>query len=245
MDVCHDDLAEIFAAEIDLGWDPTDFDERLHTFSDCIVISVRPQAEEIGLLIFMVFRICRQLLEDGFLSRGGVAKGLLYHRVNPRRHPAGEARGTRGHSPPVTMVFGPAFVEAYNFESVHADGSRVILQTKVWREIDHYCTSHPDRKLAQFFRAHIRRADDGPAYVDLFADFVCSGSFYSAKRNLDDEIRTIKKHVCDALDVTADKPRYFRKSALLARMFNRAVTESRRDEHLIPGSILPSSHPAP
>lgn len=242
LDLRHDNFAKYFADEVDLDWAPADFDDLFHTFSDCIVISVRPRAEEIGLLIFVIFRICRQLLSDGFLSRGGIAKGLLYHRASRQLDTAGASCDTDQGPPSVPIVFGPAFIDAYNFESAHAGGPRVILQNKVWQEIDTYCLAYPNKKLAGFFRAHVKRADDGPAYVDLFADFVSNGNFYDAKRNLDDEIRAIKEHICDALDRAADKPNYFKKNAQLARLFNRAVRKSERSEHLIPESKLPSSN---
>lgn len=230
LDVRKDDWATMFASEVGLKNTPEDFDDRFHSFSDFVVMSVRPQVEEIGLLVYGIFKICRQLLGQGFASRGGIAMGQLYHRDN--------SDGKAMHSIAPSMVFGPAFIDAYQFESAHADGPRVILQNRVWQTINDYCQSHPSTKLSKFLQAHLKRADDGPAYIDLFADFGKNG-FYETQRNLTQEISQIKSHICDALDHTADKPHYFKKNAQLARLFNTAVDAADLHTHKIPGSKLP------
>jgi len=43
LDLRHDNFAAVFAAEVGLQMAPKDFDDLFHTFSDCIVISVRPK----------------------------------------------------------------------------------------------------------------------------------------------------------------------------------------------------------
>lgn len=237
LDLRRDNFAKLFAAEVGLDREPNSFDDLFHTFSDCIVISVRPTVEEVGLLVFMAFRICRQLLTNGFLSRGGVARGKLLHRVNGHSELPKDSDGLVA---PVPMVFGPAFIEAYNFESAHADGPRVILQNAVWQLIDQHCEQQPHTKLAAFLRDHVRRAVDGPAYIDIFADFQSSGRFYNSRRDLDSEISVIHSHICGALDHAADKPHHFKKNAQLARQFNTAIRLSERHQHQIPASKLPS-----
>lgn len=241
LDLRHDNFAEVFAAEVGLNRTSADFDDLFHTFSDCIVISVRPQIEEVGLLVFMVFRVCRQLLGNGFFSRGGVAKGSLYHRVDKQFDTIGSSIVQSSGPLPVPMVFGPAFVDAYNFESAHADGPRVILQQGVWKDIDSYCSKNSD-KLAHFLRAHVKRAADGPAYIDIFADLENDGNFYNERRDLDAELKAIHKNICDELDRAADKPHHFKKNAQLARQFNDALLASARKQHVIPSSKLPTGH---
>lgn len=228
LDVRNDDWAEVFAADVGLEMKPTEFQDRIHSFSDFVVVSVRPDIREIGLLVYIVFKICRQLLFSGFLSRGGIAMGKLYHRD--------VSEGSSEAGPP--MVFGPAFIEAYQFESSHADGPRVILQNKVREHIQKKCNLYPDSRLTAFLKTHVQRADDGPAFIDFFCDF-CANEYYEAAPDISSEIAQIRSHLCDALDLTTDKPLYFRKNAQIAREFNRAVTRAGKHELLIDADRLP------
>jgi hypothetical protein len=227
LDVRKDNWAQTYAAEVGLKMEPAHFGDRFHTFSDCIVISVEPDIREIGLLVWIIFKICRQLMGSGFTSRGGVAKGKLYHRDN-----SGEGSGAPA------MVFGPAFNDAYAFESAHADGPRIIFQSKVWRLIEEEKGRYPETKLKQFFDEHICRAEDGPAFVNLFADFG-SNSYYETARSVGGEVAKIGGHIRTALDQTSDRPHHFKKHAFLAREFNRNAEKNKLDEHCIPPEILP------
>ncbi|WP_240049402.1 hypothetical protein [Burkholderia thailandensis] len=229
LDVRNNDWATVFAADVGLDMTAADFQDRLHSFSDFVVVSVRPDIREIGLMVYIIFKICRQLLVSGFLSRGGIAKGPLYHRDDSGKD--AEA------GPP--MVFGPAFVEAYLFESSHADGPRVILQNKVREHILRKCSELPDTKLTSFLRTHVQRAADGPAFIDIFADFG-PNEYYETAPDISSEVETIRAHICDALNRTADKPLYFKKNAQLARQFNAALEKAGREELMINGDQLPT-----
>lgn len=237
LDIRNNELAKHFASELKLDRTPQQFDDRFHTFSDCIVMSVSTDPEELGLLVFMVFKICRQLLHAGFLSRGGIATGPLLHRA--------QVDGESEEDKQSAMVFGPAFIDAYNLESNHADGARVILQTKVWKKLDRYRTENPTTRLTDFFNSHVARADDGPAFVNLFADFP-GNSFYEADMDVDADIAAINLRLCNALNETADKPHQFRKNAMLAKEFNLAVTTASsvpRYQHLKQHLISPDALP--
>jgi hypothetical protein len=229
LDVRIDGFAQAFAPLVDLGMAPDDFDDRFHSFSDFIVMSVRRDIREIGLLIYAVFKVCRTLLSYGFASRGGIAVGDLYHRANDPSNPS---------APP--MVFGPAFVDAYTFESAHADGPRVMLQNKVWQYIERKCDERPESRLSLFLRTHVVRAEDGPACVNIFAD-VGTNAFYKFSANLDTELQTIHRHICNALDESSDRPHQFRKNAQLAREFNMALESAGLTRHMIPRTKLPKS----
>ncbi|RQY29725.1 hypothetical protein DF113_34370 [Burkholderia stagnalis] len=206
---------------------PDDFKDRMTSFSDCVVISVDPDIREIGLLVYIIFKISRQLLRAGFLSRGGVAKGQLYHADN-----------TASRSTGTPMVFGPAFISAYQFESTHADGPRVILENSVREHIRRKCRDIRNSRLTAFLETHIKRAEDGPAYIDIFADFGTS-TYYEAAPDISSEVETIRAHICSALDQSADRPLHFRKNAVLARQFNKAVQRAGWPRYVIDGELLP------
>lgn len=242
LDIRNDEMAVAYAAELGIGRSAADFDDKFHTFSDCIVMSVSDDIEELGLLLYVVFHTCRRLLKAGFLSRGGIACGDLLHHAPDRTKP-----DQLEQSP---MVFGPAFIDAYNLESAHADGARVILQNKVRQMIEDYCEDPllPNPRLKLFFDAHIDRAPDGPSFVNLFADFP-GNAFYKPDLDVTPDIELIHSKLCEALKHTSDKPHHFKKNAMLAEEFNRALetaTQVPRHKHLtshiIPARILPSRH---
>jgi hypothetical protein len=215
------DWAEMFAPLID--GESVSGGERTHSFSDFIVMSVPPDPPAVGLLVYMVFKKCRQLLEAGFASRGGIARGPIFHEE-------GEA------------VFGPAFVDAYLLESTHADGPRVILQNAVRTLIETYCAATPDSTLCRFFAEHVKRAEDGPATINLFADFR-ENSFYAKRPDIESSLRKMHQVICSALDDSADAPQIFRKNAQLARAFNQALHGSGYEAYLIRPDKLPAQRP--
>lgn len=84
---------------------------RMNYFSDSVAISTDPT--EVGLfhLVNHVERIGWRLLELGFLCRGAVTRGLVYHRDS--------------------VVVGPALVEAYDLEKNKAKTPRIIVNDEI------------------------------------------------------------------------------------------------------------------
>jgi hypothetical protein len=91
-------------------------DHKIAQFSDSIIISTEDTAAGLLHLVNHVERIAFNFLKLGFLCRGGISKGLLYHEKN--------------------NAFGPAMVEAYHLESKKAQYPRIILSREVERFID-------------------------------------------------------------------------------------------------------------
>lgn len=85
------------------------------SFSDSIVISYPIHASSLRRIFQEIRDIVLILLEFGFVCRGGVGIGELYHKGS--------------------VVFGPAMVEAYELESKHANFPRVIIRKE---DIDKY-----------------------------------------------------------------------------------------------------------
>src|SRR5258708_37460229 len=69
-------------------------DFRSTSFSDCTVLSEAVSPKALQYLLFRVSQFALDLLANGFLLRGAIAKGLLHHSEN--------------------AVFGPAFLKAYD-----------------------------------------------------------------------------------------------------------------------------------
>ena len=76
-------------------------------FSDCLVLSVENDSHGKDALQNALFILTSNLIQFGFLLRGGVTRGNLFHDGG--------------------LTFGPALIEAYELESKVASAPRVIL----------------------------------------------------------------------------------------------------------------------
>jgi hypothetical protein len=85
------------------------------TLSDSLVISTPVDVGYMHLFKFLTI-VCRRLLTDKFLTRGGVTVGNLYHEEN--------------------MVFGPALIEAVALEQEEAIYPRILCSRDLVAEIE-------------------------------------------------------------------------------------------------------------
>ncbi|WP_159070113.1 hypothetical protein [Neisseria animaloris] len=239
LELPKDPSAHTFITTWKTGKKPDEYDDRLTTFSDFFAFSVPLKlssyqlgaegAENLTLLIYTVFNRARELLFNGFLCRGGIASGDLYHNDSEK----------------TKILFGPAFNRAYQLESELANTPRIILDSYVKKLIDNYknLPANKDCPFKKLFDAHIKQAIDGPAYIDIFADFYTnSESAYKEYANLDEHIAKIRQHLCNKLQDATDSPHIFHKVASISRLFNTALKESGRScnkELLIPTEHLP------
>jgi hypothetical protein len=105
-------------------------------FSDCIAISTIASEQGLMNLLVHVRAIVFRMLRLGFLSRGWIARGPLYHRDG--------------------KIFGPAMLEAYRLESTVAVFPRVILAPEI---VEAGLRAAPP--IDRLFERMIRRNDDG------------------------------------------------------------------------------------
>lgn len=84
---------------------------KISQFSDSVIISTEPSNAGLLHLINHVEKIAFNFLKLGFLCRGGIAKGLLYHENK--------------------IAFGQAMLDAYDLEHDEAIYPRVIFHEKV------------------------------------------------------------------------------------------------------------------
>lgn len=119
-------------------------------FSDCIVISIKPQDkvefdEFLQTMNDFQLLIANLVLKGVFL-RGGIAVGDIFHDSN--------------------FVFGPAFVEAYEYETKHAIYPRIICAPSV---MERWPSKTRLKAKDSEFEDVLTFDTDGMLFVDYFA----------------------------------------------------------------------------
>ena len=130
-------------------------------FSDTIVISVPETKSKLADLYTAVvgtLRLCQRLLEIGALTRGGLAKGKLYHKEG--------------------VLFGRGMIDAYCLEKDVSKVPRIVVNPDVateWKET----FGNPKGFVA--LKDMIRQDQDGVWFIDLFhfleGDFIDKGTY--------------------------------------------------------------------
>jgi hypothetical protein len=132
---------------IDLG--PSD-DFKAQSFSDCTILSENASDQGLRHLLDVLTFFSLNLLANGILVRGGIAKGALYHTER--------------------VAFGPALLEAYTLESTIAKFPRILIDRRAHVDFQRIVNfEQPGSARGE----KIRLASDGPPFLDIFAPFGC------------------------------------------------------------------------
>lgn len=184
-------------------------DLRVNTFSDFVVISSEDTEQGLDVLCFAVWCVARDWLSKGYLCRGGITKGKVMH--------IGGENGKPG------LVFGPAFVEAYQLEQDVADFPRVVLSKDV-RHAAVQCQKDGSQTI-EAVKKLVLRCGDGPMCIDLFAHLRPSGFLFLGQGHRDEAVQ-FQQTLLGHLDHGADVPRWHRKTMWLIERFNEAVNRT-------------------
>lgn len=121
------------------------------------------------------------------------------------------------------MVFGPAFVEAYQLESTVADFPRVIFSRAVREDwMSHVAAGRFGDKLPLL----VEKCNDGPSCIDVFCHVKPNG-FDLVNQDQPREFGQMRAALMNHLDDTAENPAHHRKILWLAKKFNAAVLHSK------------------
>jgi hypothetical protein len=126
-------------------------DFRAQSFSDCIVLSEQATSAGLDHLLFAVSQLALDLLANGILTRGAIAKGKLHHADK--------------------IVFGPALVEAYRIESTIAVFPRILIERETHRDFKSMVEAGRKPFTASGFEAEVRHDNDGPPFLDILSPF--------------------------------------------------------------------------
>ena len=185
-------------------------DFRAQSISDAVAISTL--ANDTGLihLFIAIENLAVDLLKAGYLMRGALVKGRLYHDDQ--------------------MVFGAALIHAFELESTVVRYPRVMITREVMQDIDHFC----DGLLAHrrpVFEQHIEQADDGPHYVHVLKTVACkiaelqieNLNLPPEKQHSLEEFAKMQALIQRRLNEATDNPRHFEKVQWFARYWQRCA----------------------
>jgi hypothetical protein len=156
-------------------------------------------------LLLMVTQFSLDLMANGFLVRGGLAKGLLHHSDK--------------------AVFGPAFLEAYALERDIACYPRIVVDRGTHKDFEDH------RSLADnwddFTRPALRHDEDGPVFVDVLSAFRVNTTHLPSRIPVTGQ--AIRANVQKQLDDSIYNPAHFKKLRWLAIYWNGVRTSGRSD----------------
>lgn len=173
-------------------------------FSDSIVVSTSADYHGKSEIISILSFLSNALLQHGFLLRGGITKGEIYHKDS--------------------SVFGPALNRAYEMESKSAIFPRVILDfdltTEFGQGIEVY---HDGKKIGQ--NKTWRLSNDGFRFFDFLQPFGGSHGF-SDTNLLHLNLTKMYLFINERLVEYQEKPSILPKYIWLANYFNEVLKES-------------------
>ena len=123
----------------------TEFGIEVSTFSDNAVISYPAEKDNLFFLIIELIHLQLDLVIEGVLIRGGITIGKLHHDKD--------------------IVYGPAMVQAYEFESKIAVYPRIIVDVQAI--ISYIKGIHGDSDAVKEIFKLLRRDSDGLFFIDI------------------------------------------------------------------------------
>jgi len=184
------------------GW-PGDL--QVTHFSDCLTISTRADNTGKSHLVSTLGFLSMALLHQGFLLRGGITIGELYHRES--------------------MVFGPALLKAYELESRCSVYPRVILDpvlSEKWGQGDAY--REKDGRLIGHARTW-RLSNDGFRFFDFLQPLGGAPDFLGSPHLIRNSLVSLRPLLVENLKIYVDKADIWAKYVWVANYFNDVCAE--------------------
>jgi hypothetical protein len=176
-------------------------DFQFQTFADSIVMSSAATLTGLLHIFHSITELNISLLKPGLLTRGAVARGKLYHDRS--------------------VMFGPALLSAYAIETTVAKYPRVVLSREVYQDFQ--------RVKSAFKIPRVRLADDGPPFLDVFAQFAMLNEteptidFLNSEEVLEAQAR--QRSIQNLVDDSIYEPKHYEKLLWLAMYWNRVVAQ--------------------
>lgn len=174
-------------------------------FSDCLTISAQPDYAGKTQLISALGFLSTSLLQQGFLLRGGITEGELYHQES--------------------MVFGPALLKAYELESRCSVYPRIVLDPLLaerWGQGNAY--REKNGSLIGYARTW-RASHDGFRFFDFLQPFEGCPTFWGNSDLVRLTLRPLRSLLVESLKTHAGNTSVWPKYVWLANYFNEVCIE--------------------
>ncbi len=179
-------------------------DEQVTFFSDCIAISTTADLPGKSQLITSLGFLSACFLSHGFLLRGGVTVGDLYHRDS--------------------ILFGPGFLKAYELESLRAIYPRIILDPElanIWGQGDLY---KDGREIG--YAKTWRLSNDGFRFFDFLQPLGGVPDVVNSPSLMENSLLLLRPLVMENLGIHKSNARVRSKYVWLANYFNDVCRET-------------------
>jgi hypothetical protein len=187
------------------------WDYQAAAFSDSIIISVNGEAGSIGVILHVVEHMTNAALLNGWLLRGGITYGPMFH------------------SGPI--AFGPALTEAYELESRLAIYPRIIVDDELAMQINGALIAQFSSESECWTLENFRQDFDGVWYFDYFRGIaLLSRNRATPVRGLIPEhhefrFSAISKIAANAISQFANNPYILKKYVWVVLSYNVAAVE--------------------
>lgn len=166
-------------------------------FSDCVVLTVKDDISGRQHLLQALSVLSLSLVHHGFLLRGGIARGDVYHRNG--------------------MVFGPALIEAYELERDVACAPRVILSEELSKEF---------KEWGSLFERPWREDCDGLLFFNFLPPFLGNRVFQEQTELWQRVLLPVRELIIKQALRYRERPKIFSKYRWLARYFDEVCAEN-------------------
>jgi hypothetical protein len=170
------------------------------TFSDFTIAVATHDDAGFVTLVKLATDFYLQALQNGFACRGGISLGEVYC----------ESEASAGRN----IIFGPAFLDAYQLEHAHAQSSRIVLSNSAASYFKECAAGRTcPIKAKAYLKNLIQQDKDGPFRIYPFRDL-------APLENAHERLEDIHKEIREMLEKYTESPRVFSKLRRLAEEFN-------------------------
>jgi len=186
-------IKEHFANDRDIG---------KSQFSDSLVISFKAESEgSVIELIGSIQSLVKKVINCGFLLRGGLAYGNLYHDKD--------------------FIFGLGMNKAYELESKKAIVPRIIIQKEIIEISKNYLPAFFNEDMKEYVFNYISKDIDEEYYIDYFKKGI--DTFWQIKNHDKEFVNNLKTNIINGLLVGDISVRF--KYLWMKEKFNNLVKE--------------------
>ena len=172
-----------------------EYDFNISVFSDCFALSLQDKGAKSALLfIKQLGHILQELIKQGYLMRGGVTSGKLYHNNN--------------------AIFGESLIQAVELEKDASRMPRIIVSKEVFAKFSLAIESSVSNELEKHY---ILSYGDGNEYLNYLYPYWDQGSLGMS------DFLALRKKIIDELDNNKDSD-IFQKWLWFANYFNKAIS---------------------